>query len=95
MRPSSLTNDRHRLTKLGSPSHRMFTVAQHIQSTGRLSLPIEIEVDSGDHEVWRAYFGKPPSATAQSRPPYPEPTTLWMLLVGIVTMRCRRRSSVP
>lgn len=37
--PSSLTNDRQQPTKLGSRSHRMFIVAKHIQSTGRLSLP--------------------------------------------------------
>jgi len=53
------------------------------------------QVDSGDYNVWRAHFGQTSgtgAATGSSSATVPEPSTLVMLLIGMMTIvTCRRQ----
>ena len=54
-------------------------------------------IDAADYTVWRdnlgaTLFGAGSGANATAT--VPEPTSLWMLLAGILTMCCRRRPKV-
>ena len=58
-------------------------------------------IDQGDYAVWKSNFGHSagsgaalPSANSLSAA-VPEPTTLVMLLVGMLTLCCRRQVAVP
>jgi hypothetical protein len=50
-----------------------------------------------DYDVWRAHFGQTASSGAgvRANAAVPEPTTLVLLLVGILAMNSRRRELVP
>jgi len=52
------------------------------------------KIDSGDYDVWRTNFGRTKGAGGGANAAVPEPATLWMLLAGILTICCRRRSKV-
>jgi hypothetical protein len=53
-------------------------------------------IDGGDYTVWTTHFGEHAGSgsSANANVAVPEPTTLWMLLAGILTMCCNRRSKV-
>jgi PEP-CTERM motif len=51
-------------------------------------------VDQLDYDLWKANFGNHAGAGASTNTAVPEPATLWMLLAGILTMCCRRRTRV-
>jgi hypothetical protein len=53
-------------------------------------------IDDGDYMVWKTNFGNHSGsgAGAGANVAVPEPSSLWMLLAGILTMCCRRRSKV-
>jgi hypothetical protein len=53
-------------------------------------------IDAGDYDVWRAHFGQiaGSGSAANANAAVPEPSTLWMLLAGILTMSSRRRAAM-
>ena len=51
-------------------------------------------VDYGDYEVWKSNFGNQLGSGAGASAGVPEPSTLLMLLVGMMTLCCRRRPKV-
>jgi fibronectin-binding autotransporter adhesin len=50
-------------------------------------------IDAGDYTIWTTNFGNHSGAGASSNSAVPEPTTLSMLLAGILTICCRRRAA--
>jgi glycosyl hydrolase family 42 (putative beta-galactosidase) len=50
------------------------------------------QIDAGDYNVWLSHFGQTAGggSSASANAAVPEPTTLWILLVGILTI-CSRR----
>jgi hypothetical protein len=55
------------------------------------------EVTPRDYDIWRAHFGQTSGsgATASTNAAVPEPAALFLLLVGMPALFCRRRASVP
>jgi choice-of-anchor C domain-containing protein len=51
-------------------------------------------IDAGDYGVWKSNFGNHAGTGASVKTSVPEPTTLMMLLTGILTMCSRRRATV-
>jgi hypothetical protein len=51
-------------------------------------------IDAGKYDVWKSNFGNRSSSDAGEIARMPEPTTLWLRLVGILTMCSRRRARV-
>jgi concanavalin A-like lectin/glucanase superfamily protein len=50
-------------------------------------------IDSGDYDVWKANYGNHSGSGASANAAVPEPSTRWMLLVGILTVCLRRRAT--
>ena len=50
-------------------------------------------IDAGDYGVWKTNFGNHTGAGAGANAAVPEPATLWMLLVGVLVMCSRRRTT--
>jgi hypothetical protein len=53
------------------------------------------KIDQADYNVWKANFGNHAGSGAGATTSVPEPATLLPFLVGILTMCCRRRQTVP
>ena len=51
-------------------------------------------VTQADYDVWRSNFGNQSGSGSGASAAVPEPASLWMLLVGILTLCCRQRSIV-
>jgi hypothetical protein len=52
-------------------------------------------IDANDISVWQMHFGEHAGTGADAAVPAPEPATMLMLLIGIVTFWGRRRFQVP
>ena len=53
------------------------------------------KIDGADYTIWKSHFGNHAGSGSGANAAVPEPATLWMLLAGILTICCRRRSKVP
>jgi hypothetical protein len=51
-------------------------------------------VDAADYNLWKSNFGSHSGSGAGATAAVPEPTALWMLLAGILTIGCRRCAAV-
>jgi hypothetical protein len=51
-------------------------------------------VDPGDYDVWKSNFGNHFALVAGANAGVPEPSTFVLLLAGILTLCCRRRTTV-
>jgi hypothetical protein len=47
-------------------------------------------IDTGDYDVWKMHFGQTAGSGSGGAAGVPEPSGLWMLIIGILTM-CGRR----
>ena len=52
------------------------------------------KIEQADYDVWKSHFGNHAGSGSGASAAVPEPTTLGMLLAGILTLCCRRRPSV-